>query len=114
PRIRAIATDRSELFFRDHAVAVDVQTIESFGVAFPFVAGNLFVIVRVHLTEASTLTAPSSTRGAQLFARERTIAVFIKSVEDLRLAFPLLARNRAVIIDVHPLHPLSPIKAALT
>src|SRR5262245_57123582 len=99
----------ANLFFRDHPIAIGVETVESFRIALPFITKNFPIIVHVHLIEASALTA----RGvAELFARERAVTVLVNPVEGFRSALPLVARNHAVVVDVHGFHPLFPVMAA--
>src|SRR5262245_58772645 len=107
--LRAVLTAAADLFFSEHAVAIGVDAVESFRIALPLAAGDLPVVVSVHLIKASGLTARS---GAELFARERAVAVLVNPVEDFRFALPLVAGDLSVVVDVHGLHSLFPIRAA--
>src|SRR5262249_55280927 len=107
--LRSALTAAADLFFREHAVAIGVEAVESFRIALPLVAGDLPVVVSVHLIKASCLTARG---GAELFARERAVAVLVNAVEVFRFALPLVAGDLPVVVDVHGLHPLFPIMAA--
>jgi len=81
----------------DEAVVVGVEPIEHLRAAFPFILGNLAVVIRIQFAHVK----PSA--AGELVARDVTIMVGVQLIEHFSGALPLVAGDLPVTVGVHTL-----------